>query len=48
MVTDTAPLRYPHYHEPTDTPDKVDFARLALVVKGLRAVVAGLVAAENQ
>ena len=47
MVTDTAPLRYPHYHEPTDTPDKVDFARLALVVEGLRAVVRGLVAAEE-
>ena len=24
MITDTAPFRYPHYHQPTDTPDKVD------------------------
>ncbi len=24
MVTDTAPFRYPHYHRPSDTPDKVD------------------------
>ncbi len=24
MVTDTAPFRYPHYHEATDTVDKLD------------------------
>ncbi len=24
---DTAPFRYPHYHEPTDTLDKLDFER---------------------
>ena len=35
MVTDTAPFRYPHYHRSTDTPDKVDFDRLARVVAGL-------------
>src|SRR5262245_10076884 len=23
MITDTAPFRYPHYHQPSDTPDKV-------------------------
>jgi hypothetical protein len=39
MVTDTAPFRYPHYHEPTDTPDKVDHDRLARVVEGLEAVI---------
>jgi Zn-dependent M28 family amino/carboxypeptidase len=39
MVTDTAPFRYPHYHRPTDTPDKVDFPRLARVVDGLAGVV---------
>ena len=44
MVTDTAPFRYPHYHEPTDTPDKVDTARLARVVKGMERVVRDLVA----
>lgn len=42
MVTDTALLRYPHYHEPTDTPDRVDFPRLARVVTGLDAVVSRL------
>jgi hypothetical protein len=35
MVTDTAPYRYPHYHTAQDTPDKVDYARLARVVAGL-------------
>lgn len=39
MVTDTAPFRYPHYHEPTDTPDKVDYERLARVTKGLERVI---------
>ncbi|HEY0008326.1 MAG TPA: M28 family peptidase, partial [Tepidisphaeraceae bacterium] len=27
MVTDTAPFRYPYYHTPQDTPDKMDFPR---------------------
>jgi hypothetical protein len=35
MITDTAPFRYPHYHTPQDTPDKVDYERLARVVRGL-------------
>ena len=39
MVTDTALLRYPHYHRPTDTPDKLDYERLARVTTGLVAVV---------
>ena len=39
MVTDTAPFRYPHYHRPSDTPDKLDYERMARVVDGLRAVV---------
>jgi hypothetical protein len=42
MVTDTAPFRYPAYHRPDDTPDKIDFDRLARVVEGLRHVVADL------
>ena len=40
MITDTAPNRYPHYHTSTDTPDKVDFARMARVVSGLERVIA--------
>jgi hypothetical protein len=39
MVTDTALFRYPHYHQPSDTPDKVDYERLARVTKGLERVV---------
>jgi Zn-dependent M28 family amino/carboxypeptidase len=39
MVTDTAPFRYEQYHTPADTPDRVDFDRLARVVDGLEAVV---------
>jgi hypothetical protein len=42
MVTDTAPFRYPHYHAPEDTPDKLDYERLARVVAGLERVVGDL------
>jgi hypothetical protein len=39
MVTDTAPFRYPYYHTPNDTVDKVNFDRTARVVEGIRKVV---------
>lgn len=39
MGTDTAPFRYDHYHGPEDTPDKVDFDRLARVVRGVESVI---------
>jgi Zn-dependent M28 family amino/carboxypeptidase len=42
MITDTAPYRYPHYHLPTDTPDRIDYDRLAKVVEGLVPVVEAL------
>ena len=42
MVTDTAPFRYPHYHTQEDTPEKVNYDRLARVVKGLEGVVRDL------
>jgi len=42
MITDTATFRYPHYHEPTDTPDKVDVERLARITKGMERVVRDL------
>jgi hypothetical protein len=35
MVTDTSYLRNPNYHEVTDTVDKLDFTRMAGVVKGV-------------
>jgi hypothetical protein len=39
MVTDTAPFRYPHYHLASDTPDKLDYERMARVVDGVGLVV---------
>ena len=42
MVTDTAPFRYPHYHSSTDTPDKLDYDRFALVVSGMEKTIAEL------
>ncbi|HKW36811.1 MAG TPA: M28 family peptidase [Burkholderiales bacterium] len=44
MVTDTAPFRYPHYHTPRDTPDKLDYERLARVVNGLEGMLRDLTA----
>ncbi|MBI1650020.1 M28 family peptidase [Hyphomicrobium sulfonivorans] len=37
MVTDTAPFRYRHYHTTEDTPDKVDYDKLARVTFGIAA-----------
>jgi len=42
MITDTALFRYDHYHLPTDTPDKIDYERLARVTAGLAGVVRGM------
>jgi Zn-dependent M28 family amino/carboxypeptidase len=42
MITDTAPFRNPFYHTAQDTPDKLDYGRMARVVDGLEAVVADL------
>lgn len=36
MITDTAPYRYPYYHTPEDTIDKIDFEGLTHVVSGLQ------------
>jgi hypothetical protein len=48
MVTDTAPFRYPHYHTPEDTVDKIDFERTARVVRGLESVIRRLAAADSR
>ena len=42
MITDTAFFRYQHYHEVTDTPDKLDYKSLARVTRGLVDVTAAL------
>jgi hypothetical protein len=39
MISDTALFRYPQYHLLSDTPDKVDYERLARVTKGLEHVL---------
>jgi Zn-dependent M28 family amino/carboxypeptidase len=39
MVTDTAPFRYPHYHRPGDTPEKLDYLRMAGVVTALMETI---------
>jgi Zn-dependent M28 family amino/carboxypeptidase len=43
MITDTALFRYPHYHTADDTPEKVQYDRMARVVAGLEKVVADMV-----
>ncbi|SEO80782.1 Peptidase family M28 [Nitrosovibrio sp. Nv6] len=39
MVTDTAFFRYPYYHAPQDTPEKLDYRRMATVVEGLAGML---------
>lgn len=40
QVTDTANFRYQHYHQPTDTPEKVDYERVADIVGATATVIA--------
>lgn len=40
MVTDTANFRNPHYHKPTDTPEKLDYEHLAKIVGATAVAVA--------
>lgn len=42
MVTDTAVFRYPWYHSPGDTPEKVDYPAMAQVTVGLAGMVADM------
>lgn len=39
MITDTSFYRNPHYHEPTDTPETLDYVRMAKVVQGVHQAV---------
>lgn len=47
MVTDTAMIRNPHYHEPTDIPETLDYHRLNLVTRGLVRIVTSLAWSER-
>jgi Zn-dependent M28 family amino/carboxypeptidase len=42
MITDTAFYRYRHYHQPSDTPDKLSYPELARVTAGLYAAFSEL------
>ena len=44
MITDTATFRNPHYHTPGDTPDTLDFDRMARVVEGIQILITSLAA----
>lgn len=43
LVTDTGPMRYPQYHTPEDTPDRVDLHRTAHAMHGLVSVMRSMV-----
>ncbi|HYO99877.1 MAG TPA: M28 family peptidase [Pyrinomonadaceae bacterium] len=42
MITDTAFYRNPHYHSSADTPETLDYERMASVVQGVYAAVLSL------
>ena len=47
MVTDTALFRYLHYHQLSDTAERVDYEKTARVVSGLRGVIGALAAGDQ-
>ncbi|MBA2778507.1 M28 family peptidase [Halomonas kenyensis] len=42
MLTDTANFRNPHYHGPSDTPDRLDYATMARITQALAAALESL------
>jgi Zn-dependent M28 family amino/carboxypeptidase len=42
MVTDTAWARYPFYHTREDTPEKLDYCKMAKLLRGLEGILVGL------
>lgn len=42
MISDTAFFRNKNYHEPTDTPEKLDFGKMSKVVKGIVSGIKGI------
>ncbi len=42
MITDTAFLRNPRYHTGADTPDRLDYQRMAEAIRGVYGVMRGL------
>jgi Zn-dependent M28 family amino/carboxypeptidase len=47
MITDTAPYRYPYYHGPEDTVDKIDYDRLSIVTTGIESVISELLTSSS-
>jgi hypothetical protein len=47
MVTDTAYNRNPHYHRASDTPDTLDYERMARVTLGLAGALRELAAEDR-
>ncbi len=39
MWTDTSEFRNPHYHQPTDTPETLDYDRIADIVTATAALM---------
>lgn len=48
MITDTGNFRYPHYHQTTDTPEKLDYQRLAELAVAAAVVIARTARLINQ
>lgn len=42
MITDTALFRYPYYHTLDDTPEKLDYDRMARITAGMARVIRGM------
>lgn len=42
MLTDTAPYRYPFYHNASDTPEHLNYPAMARIISGLEAVLLDL------
>lgn len=47
MVTNTAMMRNPNYHRPTDLPETLDYEKMTRVVEGLKYVVGDLSGVET-
>ena len=47
MITDTAVFRYPFYHTRQDTPEKLNYERMAKLFHGIHAVVGDLAGVTN-
>ncbi|MEM6312686.1 MAG: M28 family peptidase [Planctomycetota bacterium] len=46
QITDTSFLRYDHYHQPTDTPEKLDYDCMAAGIAGIESAVRVLAGVE--